>query len=60
MATNALDFDKIKQMSQLPEAGVGRNFATGFPSVKDQVSPEEWQARVDLAVYDRPYGPFRR
>ena len=62
MATNTLDFDKIKQMSQLPEAGAGRNFATDFPSVKDQVSPEEWQARVDLAacyrlvdLYDMTY-----
>jgi ribulose-5-phosphate 4-epimerase/fuculose-1-phosphate aldolase len=62
MATNALDFDKIKQMSQLPEAGAGRNFATDFPSVMDQVSPEEWQARVDLAacyrlvdLYDMTY-----
>jgi hypothetical protein len=42
MATNALDFDKIKQLSQLPEAGAERNFATDFPSVKEQVSPEEW------------------
>src|SRR6201997_4371618 len=62
MATNAIDFDKVKQISQLPEAGAGRNFATDFPSVKDQVSPEEWQARVDLAacyrlvdLYDMTY-----
>jgi hypothetical protein len=48
MATNALDFDKIKQVSQLPGAGAGRNFATDFPSVKNQVSPEEW------------HGAFRR
>ena len=46
----------------MPEAGAGGNFATHFPSVKDQVSPEEWQARVDLAacyrlvdLYDMTY-----
>src|SRR6202007_1388761 len=50
VATNTIDFDKIKQLSQLPEAAAERNFATDFPSVKDQVSPEEWQARVDLAA----------
>ena len=62
MATNTIDFDKIKKISQLQEAGEGRNFATEFPSVKDQVSPEEWQARVDLAacyrlvdLYDMTY-----
>jgi ribulose-5-phosphate 4-epimerase/fuculose-1-phosphate aldolase len=26
------------------------NYATDFKSVKDQVSPEEWQARLDLAA----------
>ena len=26
------------------------NYATNFKSVKDQVSPEEWQTRVDLAA----------
>src|SRR5262245_44205591 len=26
------------------------NYATDWPSIKDQVSPEEWQARVDLAA----------
>jgi ribulose-5-phosphate 4-epimerase/fuculose-1-phosphate aldolase len=26
------------------------NYSTDFPSIKDQVSPEEWQARVDLAA----------
>ena len=25
-------------------------YATGFPSVQDEVSPQEWQARVDLAA----------
>ncbi len=26
------------------------NYATNFPSIKDKVSPEEWQARVELAA----------
>src|SRR6201990_3118275 len=26
------------------------NYSADFPSIKDQVSPEEWQARVDLAA----------
>src|SRR5687767_3466047 len=26
------------------------NYSTDFPSIKDQVSPQEWQARVDLAA----------
>ena len=26
------------------------NYSTDFPSIRDQVSPEEWQARVDLAA----------
>ena len=26
------------------------NYSTDFPSIKDQVSPTEWQARVDLAA----------
>jgi ribulose-5-phosphate 4-epimerase/fuculose-1-phosphate aldolase len=62
MATNTIDFDQVKRTSQLPDAGPGRNFATDFASVKDQVSPEEWQARVDLAacyrlvdLYDMTY-----
>ncbi len=62
MATNTIDFDQVKKESQLKDAGEGRNFSTEFPSVKDQVSPEEWQARVDLAacyrlvdLYDMTY-----
>ena len=50
MATNTINFDQVKRESQLKEDGEGRNFSTEFPSVKDQVSPEEWQARVDLAA----------
>jgi hypothetical protein len=26
------------------------NYSTDFPSIKDQVSPEEWQARIELAA----------
>src|SRR5476651_1446643 len=26
------------------------NYSTDFKSIKDQVSPEEWQARLDLAA----------
>ena len=26
------------------------NYATDFPSIKGEVSPEEWQARLDLAA----------
>jgi ribulose-5-phosphate 4-epimerase/fuculose-1-phosphate aldolase len=62
MATNTINFDQVKRESQLKEDGEGRNFSTEFPSVKDQVSPEEWQARVDLAacyrlvdLYDMTY-----
>src|SRR5262245_64234244 len=28
----------------------GMNYSTDFPSIKDRVSPEEWQARLDLAA----------
>jgi hypothetical protein len=45
-----IDFDKVKQTAQLPPTGEGRNFSTDFQSVKNQISPEEGQARVDLAV----------
>jgi ribulose-5-phosphate 4-epimerase/fuculose-1-phosphate aldolase len=26
------------------------NYATDFPSIKGQVSPQEWQARLELAA----------
>jgi ribulose-5-phosphate 4-epimerase/fuculose-1-phosphate aldolase len=62
MTTNAIDFDQVKRTSQLKEASEGSNFSTDFPSVKDQVSSEEWQARVNLAacyrlvdLYDMTY-----
>ena len=62
MATNTIDFDQVKKESQLKADGEGHNFSNEFPSVKYQVSPEEWQARVDLAacyrlvdIYDMTY-----
>ena len=62
MATNTIDFDKVKQTADFKEVGQGRNFSADFPSVQDQVSREEWQARVDLAacyrlvdLYDMTY-----
>jgi ribulose-5-phosphate 4-epimerase/fuculose-1-phosphate aldolase len=30
--------------------GSSMNYSTDFPSIRDQVSPEEWQIRVDLAA----------
>ena len=50
MATNTIDFDQVKRESQLKEDGEGANFSTEFPTGKDQTSPEEWQARVNLAA----------
>jgi hypothetical protein len=32
------------------------NYATDFKSIKDEVSPVEWQARLELAAWRRPYG----
>ena len=62
MATNTIDFDKVKQTADFKEVGEGRNFSADFPSVQNQVSREEWQARVDLAacyrlvdLYDMTY-----
>lgn len=34
------------------------NYSTDFPSLKDKVSPEEWQARVDLAACYRLIDKF--
>jgi len=62
VATNTIDFDKVKQTADFKEVGEGRNFSADFPSVQNQVSREEWQARVDLAacyrlvdLYDMTY-----
>jgi len=59
---NSIDFAEVKQTAQFKEAGEGRNFSAEFPSVRDQVSAEEWRARVDLAacyrlvdLYDMSY-----
>ena len=62
MATNTIDFERVKRSSGLKENdGEPRNFSTDFPSLKGKVSDEEWQARVDLAaayrlvdIYDCP------
>jgi hypothetical protein len=35
---------------RLLQKGNAMNYSTDFPSIKDQVSPEEWRARVDLAA----------
>ena len=50
--TNDIDFDAARKLAhyQGDDAVQTANYATGFPSVKDQVSAEEWQARVDLAA----------
>jgi ribulose-5-phosphate 4-epimerase/fuculose-1-phosphate aldolase len=32
------------------EASISMNYATDFKTVRDQVSPQEWQARLDLAA----------
>lgn len=63
MATNTIDFEQVKRESGLKENdGQPRNFSTDFASVKGHVSPEEWQARCDLAacyrlvdIYDMSY-----
>ena len=33
------------------------NYSTDFTSIRSQVSPEEWQARVDLAACYRLVDP---
>jgi ribulose-5-phosphate 4-epimerase/fuculose-1-phosphate aldolase len=37
---------------------VGQNYSTQFASVRDKVSPEEWQARADLAACYRLIDKF--
>lgn len=48
----ALDFDAIRKVGggNLGGPGDGRNYSAAFPSARDQVSAEEWQARCDLAA----------
>jgi ribulose-5-phosphate 4-epimerase/fuculose-1-phosphate aldolase len=63
VTTNSIDFDHVRELGQLKEpGGQNTNYSADFPSVRDQVSPEEWQARVDLAacyrlvdLYDMTY-----
>jgi ribulose-5-phosphate 4-epimerase/fuculose-1-phosphate aldolase len=40
------------------KAGLAMNYSTDFPSLKNQVSPEEWQARIDLAACYRLIDKF--
>jgi ribulose-5-phosphate 4-epimerase/fuculose-1-phosphate aldolase len=49
---NAIDFDAVRKLGggNLGRTGEPRNYSADFKSVRDQVSPEEWQARCDLAA----------
>jgi ribulose-5-phosphate 4-epimerase/fuculose-1-phosphate aldolase len=49
---NTLDFDDIRKLSGATRSGPEdeRNYSADFPSVRDQVSAGEWQARCDLAA----------
>jgi ribulose-5-phosphate 4-epimerase/fuculose-1-phosphate aldolase len=42
----------------IPETPVDQRYSTQFASVRDEVSPEEWQARVDLAACYRLVDKF--
>ncbi|MEY9895149.1 hypothetical protein ABIA35_008953 [Catenulispora sp. MAP12-49] len=46
--TNTIDIDAARKLANYKgdDAVQTSNYATGFPSVKGVVSPEEWQARV--------------
>jgi ribulose-5-phosphate 4-epimerase/fuculose-1-phosphate aldolase len=50
--TNTIDVDAALKLANYKGDDVVKtaNYATDFPSVKDRVNPEEWQARVDLAA----------
>jgi hypothetical protein len=43
-------YDRFRMIVQPDKARSVMNYGTNFKSVKDQVSPEEWQARVELAA----------
>ena len=49
---NTIDFDAVRKLSGATLSGPEdqRNYSADFPSVRDQVSAEEWQARRDLAA----------
>jgi ribulose-5-phosphate 4-epimerase/fuculose-1-phosphate aldolase len=60
--SNTIDFDQVRRTADLKEPGEGHNYSADFPTVQDEVGPEEWQARVDLAacyrlvdLYDMTY-----
>ncbi len=64
MATNTVDFAAVREMGGVAssEPDAEKNYSAEFPSVRDTVSAEEWQARVDLAaayrlvdLYDMTY-----
>lgn len=50
--TNTIDFDAARALANYKgdDAVKTANYSTNFPSVRDEISPEEWQARVDLAA----------
>jgi ribulose-5-phosphate 4-epimerase/fuculose-1-phosphate aldolase len=61
---NTIDFDSVRKLSggALDGDAATRNYSADFPSVRDQVSAEEWKARCDLAacyrlvdLYDMTY-----
>ncbi len=45
-----LTFSSNNQAQHQAKNGEIMNYSTSFKSLKDEVSPEEWQARVDLAA----------
>src|SRR5947208_12740163 len=50
----------VSAMSNLPVMIVAEDAMTGAASVRDRVSPEEWQQRVNLAAAYRLVAHFRR
>ena len=50
--TNKIDIDAARKLANYKgdDAVQTADYTAAFPSVKDQVSLEEWQARVDLAA----------
>lgn len=60
---NTIDFDSVRKLSGgALDGDAERNYSADFPSVRDQVSAEEWKARCDLAacyrlvdLYDMTY-----
>jgi hypothetical protein len=56
--SNTIDFDQVRRTADLKEPGEGHNYSADFPTVQDEVDPEEWQARVDLAACYRLVDPY--